>query len=77
MEWVVTAFGGVVVLMALRDIFRTLWHPGGRGGLSRQLMAAVRRSRRGSRGHGRLGALAGPMAMAVVVLACVLLIVLD
>jgi hypothetical protein len=77
MEWVVTAFGGVVVLVALRDIFHTLWHPGGRGGLSRQLTAAVWHSGRGSRGHGRLGALAGPMAMAVVVLAWVLLIVLG
>lgn len=31
--WLITAVGAVIVLAALRDVFHTLWHPGGRGGL--------------------------------------------
>ncbi len=72
--WLVTAVGAVLVLVALRDIFHTIWHPTGRGGLSRRLMAAVWRV---GRRRGALGPLAGPLAMVVVVLAWVLLILLG
>ena len=72
--WIVTAAGAVLVLVALRDIFHTIWHPSGQGGLSRRLMGSVWRVGRRRRA---LGALTGPLAMVVVVLAWVLLILLG
>jgi Ion channel len=72
--WIVTAVGVVLVLVALRDIFHRIWHPSGRGALSRRLMGAVWLLGRRRRA---LGALAGPLAMVVVVLAWVLLILLG
>src|SRR3954452_19811244 len=75
--WVITGAGAAVVLATLRDIFHTLWHPSGRGGLARKVMAAVWRAGRPRRGHRRIGGLAGPLSMVVVVLAWVMLIVLG
>ena len=75
--WVVTALGAAVVLAALRDIFHTLWHPSGRSGFSRRVMAAVWRAGRPRRGRHRVSVLAGPLSMVVVVLAWVVLIVLG
>jgi hypothetical protein len=75
--WVVTCVGAAVVLAVLRDIFHTLWHPSGRSGLGRKVMAAVWRAGRPRRGHRRVGLLAGPLAMVFVVLAWVALIVLG
>jgi hypothetical protein len=75
--WAVTALGVVVVLAALRDIFHTLWHPSGRGGFSRRVMAAVWRVGRPRRGHHRVSVLAGPLSMVVVVLAWVVLVVVG
>lgn len=69
-----TAVGAVLVLVALRDIFHTIWHLSGRGGLSRRLMGAVWRVGRRRRA---LGPLTGPLAMVVVVLAWALLILLG
>ena len=42
----VTAAGAVVILTALRDIFDTLFHPGGRAALSRGLMRGIWRALR-------------------------------
>jgi hypothetical protein len=75
--WVVTGVGVVVILAALRDIFHTLWHPSGRGGVARKVLAAVWRGGRPRRGHRRVRVLAGPLAMVVVVMAWVGLIVLG
>jgi hypothetical protein len=75
--WIITAVGAAVVLAALRDIFHTLWHPSGRGGLARKVLAAVWRAGRPRRGHHRVRLLAGPLAMVVVVMAWVALIVLG
>jgi hypothetical protein len=75
--WVITAVGAAVVLASLRDIFHTLWHPSGRGGLARKVLAAVWRAGRPRRGHHRVRLLAGPLAMVVVVMAWVALIVLG
>jgi Ion channel len=69
-----TAGGAGLVLVALRDIFHTIWYPSGRGGLSRRLMGAVWRVGRRRRA---VGPLTGPLAMVVVVLAWVLLILLG
>jgi Ion channel len=70
--WLVTAAGGLLVLLALRDIFHTLWHPSGRGALSPWLMRRVWRIGRAGR---RTGGLVGPLGMVAVVLVWVLLVV--
>jgi hypothetical protein len=72
--WLVTASGAAVVLLALRDIFHTLWHPSGRGGFSRRVMAAVWRAGRPRRGRRRVSVLAGPLAMGFVVVTWVALV---
>jgi hypothetical protein len=77
MAWLVTAAGAVVVLVALRDVFHTLWHLSGHGGLSRRVMSIVWRLGRGARRRGRGGVLAGPLAMVVVVLVWVTLVVVG
>lgn len=58
---------GVLLIVAVaRDVFHTLWHPGGQGTLSGLVMSAVwRLGRRDVRG--RLGAIAGPLGLGVVV----------
>jgi hypothetical protein len=75
--WFVTAAGAAVVLATLRDVFHTLWHPSGRSGLGRKVMAAVWRAGRPRRGRRRVSVLAGPLSMVVVVLAWVTLVVLG
>jgi hypothetical protein len=74
---VISLLGAALVLAALRDIFHTLWHPSGHGGLARKVLAAVWRVGRPRRGHRRVRALAGPLAMVVVVVVWVALIVLG
>jgi hypothetical protein len=76
-RWVITAVGVAVVLIVLRDIFHTLWHPSGRGGFARQVMAAVWRAGRPRRDRHRVSVLAGPLAMVFVVCTWVALIVLG
>lgn len=44
MEWLISAAGLVVVLVALRDIFHTLWHPGGFGRIARWVFQLVWRA---------------------------------
>lgn len=68
MEWLITAAGALLVLAVLRDIFHTLWHPTGRGTLTRLLMGGAWRTLQGMRSNRRLE-LAGPLAMVLVVLA--------
>jgi hypothetical protein len=75
--WVVTGVGLAVVLATLRDIVHTLWHPSGRGGLGRTVLAAVWRAGRARQGHRRASVLAGPLAMVVVVVSWVAAIVLG
>lgn len=67
--WLVTAAGAVLVALALRDIFHTLWRPTGRGAISRLVMAAVWRAGRRGRRQGPTagGLLSGPLAMVLVV----------
>ena len=66
--WVVTAAGAVLVLVALWDIFHTIWHPSGRGGLSGRLMRWTWQLGRRAGRRSRFDHLTGPVAMAVVVL---------
>ncbi|MFD6247826.1 ion channel [Streptomyces roseolus] len=67
MAWLVTASGALLVLVILRDVFHTLWHPTRHGGLSRLVMRTVWRvsAHRGSRR--RPAGLAGPLGMVAVV----------
>jgi hypothetical protein len=74
-DWSVTALGVVVVVVALRDIFHTLWHPSGRGTVSTAVMRGVWRAGRWRRDRGRGGVLTGPVALASVILVWVTLLV--
>ena len=67
----------MLVLVVLRDVVHTLWHPSGRRGVSRRLMQVLWRAGRGSRRRSRTGFLGGPMAMVGVVLAWVVVLVLG
>lgn len=60
MDWLVTALGGLLVLVVLRDMFHTLFHPSGRGSLS---WGVMRMAWRASRAVRRLGVLSGPLAL--------------
>jgi len=68
MGWSVSLAGALLVVAVLRELFHTLWHPSGRGRLSRWVMGAVWRLA----GHGRrrtgLVALTGPLSLLLVVL---------
>ncbi|MFE3439005.1 potassium channel family protein, partial [Streptomyces sindenensis] len=63
----ISAAGAGLILVALRDVFHTLWHPVGRGSLSALVMSGVWRCRRRSGGQGRLAVAAGPAALVVVI----------
>lgn len=67
MTWLSMLAGAALVLLILRDVFHTLWHPTRHGGLSRLVMRAVWRlsALRGTRR--RPAGLAGPMGMLTVV----------
>jgi hypothetical protein len=71
---VVSAAGAVLVLVALRDIFSTIWHPGGRGGLTRRLMLGIWTLGRHVRWLHRLS---GPLAMVTVVFVWLTMILLG
>ncbi|KUO16018.1 potassium channel family protein [Streptomyces dysideae] len=67
MEALVTLVGAAVVIIILRDVFHTLWHPTRHGGLSRIVMTALwRLSAHGIPGR-RAKGLAGPLGMVCVV----------
>ncbi|NGO70023.1 potassium channel family protein [Streptomyces boncukensis] len=68
MEWLVSLFGAALVVITLRDLFHTLWHPTRRGGLSRVVMTALWRLSRPLRTRsGHVAGLAGPLAVVSVV----------
>jgi hypothetical protein len=73
-QWLVTALGGVLVLFVLRDMFHTLFHPSGRGGLSWAVMRVVWRI--GGRAP-RIGALTGPLALLAAIATWSVLLVLG
>lgn len=80
MGWLVTVVGVVLIVVALVDIFSTMWVPTGRGRLTRLLMVGVWRAVRGaSRAVPLRGLLdrAGPLAMIGVVLTWALLLLLG
>ncbi|MBQ1089257.1 two pore domain potassium channel family protein [Streptomyces sp. B93] len=66
-EWLVSSIGAGLVMLTLRDLFHTLWHPTHHGGLSRLVMTAMWRLARRSRSRRRVVGLVGPLAMVTVV----------
>ncbi|WP_307805250.1 potassium channel family protein [Streptomyces spirodelae] len=67
MQWLVTSAGALMVLVTLRDVFHTLWHPTRHAGLSRYVMRGLWElsARLGS--HRRAAGIVGPLAMVTVV----------
>src|SRR5688572_27934930 len=65
---IATVGGALLVVVALRDVFDTLFHPHGRGIVSQALIQGVWRTmRRSVRGNHVLLALAGPLAFITVI----------
>lgn len=64
MTWVLDIGGALLVLLVLRDIFHTLWHPRGFGTLGRVVFATVWRLTRRTRTE-----LAGPLGLLAVAFA--------
>jgi ion channel len=63
-----TVAGVVLVLVALRDVFDTIFHPHGRGVVGRALVAAAWRTMRVvARGNHRALSVAGPLAVVLVI----------
>ncbi|MFI9610095.1 potassium channel family protein [Streptomyces sp. NPDC052023] len=67
MKWLVSLVGAGLVMLTLRDLFHTLWHPTRHGGLSRLVMTALWRLARRLRARRRVVGLVGPLAMVTVV----------
>lgn len=67
MKWVVSLVGAGLVMVTLRDLFHTLWHPTRHGGLSRLVMTTLWRLARRLRARRRVVGLVGPLAMVTVV----------
>ncbi|MER6109193.1 hypothetical protein ACWGPD_07870 [Streptomyces hirsutus] len=67
MKRLVSLVGAGLVMVTLRDLFHTLWHPTRHGGLSRLVMTAYWRLARRFRAPGRVVGLVGPLAMVTVV----------
>lgn len=77
MGWVISAAGFAVIAAVVRDMFHTLWRPGGEGGLSRGMSRAVWRVSGRFRRNGRACVLGGPVAMVAVVAMWTVLVVLG
>ncbi|MGW0821299.1 potassium channel family protein [Streptomyces sp. NPDC002845] len=67
MDGLVTLAGAAVVLIILRDVFHTLWHPTRHGGLSRAVMTGLWRLSSRVPGGRRSVGLVGPLGMVAVV----------
>lgn len=77
MAWLFTVLGAALIAGALLDIFHTLWHPRGFGGLARSTFTAIWRATRPlSRGR-RSSELSGPLALVVTVALWTAMVVLG
>lgn len=77
MAWLLTGVGVGLVLLALADIFSTLWQPSGRGPVTRTVMSLVWRGLRRLSTPERLPTVldrAGPVAMVAVILTWAVLV---
>lgn len=67
MNGLISLVGVAVVLIILRDVFHTLWHPTRHGGLSRIVMTALWRLSSRTSPRWRAAGVAGPLGVAGVV----------
>ncbi|MFD6859249.1 potassium channel family protein [Rhodococcus sp. NPDC060090] len=67
MTWVCSVLGGVLIVVALRDIYATLWHPRGVGTVCRWVFDVMWRGAARIRRRGRALGLAGPVGMVATV----------
>ncbi|MFE9771226.1 hypothetical protein ACFYOV_06050 [Streptomyces sp. NPDC005931] len=67
MDWLVSLIGAAMVLVILRDLFHTLWHPTRHGGLSRIVMTGLWRLLSPGRAVRGAAGLVGPLGMVGVV----------
>ncbi|MGW0122973.1 potassium channel family protein [Streptomyces sp. NPDC003327] len=77
MAALLNAVGATLVLLVLRDVFHTLWHPTRHGGLSKLLVTGMWRLSGLAATRRRAAGLAGPLAMVAVVVAWALAMVLG
>lgn len=75
LTWLVTITGAVTVVLVLRDLFHTIWHPSGHGLLAPLVMRGTWRATR-SLGE-RARSLAGPLGILLVMVAWASLAVLG
>lgn len=66
-SWLLPGLGGLLVAVVLRDLFHTIFHPGGQGVLSRLVLRTTWRCARAVGGRERLGELAGPLGVVAVI----------
>jgi len=62
-----SSLGAAMVILVLRDVFHTLFHPGGQGRISRRALVTTWRAVKWIGGRERLGELAGPLGVVVVI----------
>lgn len=67
MEWLVSLVGAGLIMVTLRDLFHTIWHPTRHGGLSRLVMTTLWRLAQRFRSRRRVVGLVGPLAMVTIV----------
>ena len=67
-DWVINVVGAVLVLVVIRDVFHTLFHPIGHGSIAPQVMKFVWWLLRWLRSDRRVASLTGPLGIALVVL---------
>ncbi len=77
MEWVAAVVGSLLVVVVIRDVFHTLFHPIGHGSIAPQLMKFVWWLLRLFHPDRRIASLTGPLGIALVVLTWGLLAVLG
>lgn len=77
MTWVLNVAGAALVALAVLDIFRTLWHPHGFGGVARGLFVVVWRVSGRLPGQGRIAQASGALSLALTVIVWAALVVLG
>ena len=68
MEWVITVLGVGLVVVVVRDVFHTLFHPIGHGSIAPQVMKLVWRLLRLFPSDRRIASLTGPLGITAVII---------
>ena len=74
-DFVISGAGGALVLLALRDIFHTLWHPQGFGTLAQAVFSLVWRITGSAPAQSKRAGLTGPVALLGTVVLWAILVV--